>query len=762
MRYFITVLFCCLVSSAIAQLKTGSWRDHLPYSRCKKVVQVGTKIFCATNHNIFTYDIRDNSIQKLSKITGLSDIGISTIDYFKDKNILFIAYKNGNTDLITGNQVFNMPDLLNRTMTGSKSANHIFFSGNLAYVSYSFGILVIDLDKKEIKDTYQVGEAGTVYEVFALTADANYFYAATAKGIFKAPVSDPFLVDYTRWKRDLTITNSTGRFDLLANFNGKIIANSNGSIEKPDTLFVLENNVWTVLPGQQDYKFNELKAAGNKLLVSAERQVLIYRENLELEQMVSDYGFNYAEPSGSSIDEQGNLWIADQSYGLVVKTGSGYKSILPNGPFSEQSGNLYYNNGTIYVTGGGTNVSWNNLFNRGWLFSFKDESWSSIINWDVFDYTVMTTDPADPGTLYVGAWGSGIWQYKNGQVVANFNDKNSELQTNIPGHPFVRIGGLVFDQDRNLWATNSGVSSPIVVKKTDGSWQKFDWGTYIDCSSIGTISMDKNGFFWVFLPFSTGLFVFDINGTIDNKDDDRYIKFKPSTALNEVINNVYCIANDRDGNVWIGTDKGPVVYSAPEEVFEEKTAGSQILINRANEETSDIMLGTETINCIAIDGGNRKWFGTEKGGAFLFTSDGTRQIYHFNTTNSPIFSNTVRSIAVNDQTGEVFFGTDKGIISFRATATSPSEDFTNVYVFPNPVRENYSGNITITGLIENTIIKITDISGNLVYQSKSLGGQATWNGRTHNGKKVSTGVYLVFCSNEDGSKTFVTKMLVIH
>jgi len=279
---------------------------------------------------------------------------------------------------------------------------------------------------------------------------------------------------------------------------------------------------------------------------------------------------------------------------------------------------------------------------------------------------------------------------------------------------------------------------------------------------LGEILIDQYNQFWVPLPPNHGLFVFNPHNTIDNEKDDSIVKFNPISAFGDAITNVYCVASDRDGYIWAGTDKGPVVYSNPENIFTE-TAGAQVKIPRNDGSgLADVLLGTETINCITVDGANRKWFGTDKGGAFLFSPDGTRQIYHFNTDNSPIFSNTIKTIGINDQTGEVFFGTDKGIISFRATATNPNDNFTNVYVYPDPVRENYNGIITITGLIENTIVKITDISGNLVYQTKSLGGQATWDGKGHGGRKVATGVYLVFCSNEDGSKTYVTKMLVIH
>jgi hypothetical protein len=221
---------------------------------------------------------------------------------------------------------------------------------------------------------------------------------------------------------------------------------------------------------------------------------------------------------------------------------------------------------------------------------------------------------------------------------------------------------------------------------------------------------------------------------------------------------------DKDGNIWVGTNQGPVEFFNVSQIFDEvEVLGHQPVIPRNDgSNLADFLLSTEKINDIFIDGANQKWFATEKSGVFLISPDGLKEIHHFTEANSPLFSDNVVTLAVKDETGEVFFGTDKGIVSFKGQATEGGDDFGNVYVYPNPVRENYEGDITVTGLASNVNVKITDISGNLVFETTALGGQAIWNGRNFYGERVHTGVYLIFCTNEDGSKTHITKLLFIH
>lgn len=752
---------------AFAQIPVGGWRDHLPYNTCKKVVKIKNLMYCATDNNMFSYDITDHTLNKISRITGMSDVGISAMEYYPAKDILLITYENGNIDLMHDNTFTNISDIFNKVMNGSKAANSIFFRSNFAYISYDFGIIVLDLVKNEIKDTYIIGEPGINYAVYALTADDQFFYAATEKGVFKASVKDPVLVNYTHWKPFLDLPHPNEKYDHLSMFNGNLIVNyaflrynHNGEI------YIRSNDSWTHILPEINTEMREIRSQNNDMIIATEDHVYHVNSNLEISEKYSSYGFGDAHPESGLIDENKGLWIADENFGLVFKQNKDtFTHVTPNGPPTTYLRNMISRNGKIYVSAGGTDVSWGNLWHPGLYYYFSDQLWKSAKNTQGFDYTSLAIDPNNPTQLYAGSWNYGIFKFNNDTLIENFKDVYpSLLQSSIPGLPYVRIGGLAFDNTNNLWIANSGSKSPLLVKKADGSWKSFNVGNYINASTLGDILIDNSNQVWMVLPRGTGLFVYNTNNTVDNDKDDKFLKFKPLNLYLEPINNMYCLALDHDGAVWVGTDKGPVVFSNPETIFDggDATDGIQPTISRQGSNIIDPLLGFQTINCIVVDGANRKWIGTDKGGAYLVSPDGTQQVYHFDTYNSPLFSNTILSIAIDDITGEVFFGTSKGIISFRSTATTATEEFQNVYVFPNPIRENYQGIITITGLISNAIVKITDVSGNLIYETKSLGGQAIWDGRTHNGQRVATGVYMVFCTNDDGSKTYVTKMLIIH
>ena len=284
----------------------------------------------------------------------------------------------------------------------------------------------------------------------------------------------------------------------------------------------------------------------------------------------------------------------------------------------------------------------------------------------------------------------------------------------------------------------------------------------IDAPTIGDIIISRNGYKWIILPRGFGLFVLDDNNTPEDRTDDRSKKMLIEDTENNIISFVYSIAEDLDGNIWVGTDQGPFVYYNPEKVFDDNLKANRIKIPR-NDGSGlvDYMLRYETITAIAIDGANRKWLGTYSSGAYHLSPDGTILLKNYNEQNSPLLSNSIVSLALDNKTGDVWFGTSKGIQSVRGNTTTGEEKFTNVYTFPNPVREDFTGDVTITGLMKDSEIRITDISGNLVYETVSDGGQATWDLKTYNGRRVATGVYLVFCASSDGSQAFVTKMLVI-
>jgi hypothetical protein len=369
-------------------------------------------------------------------------------------------------------------------------------------------------------------------------------------------------------------------------------------------------------------------------------------------------------------------------------------------------------------------------------------------------------DPDNNNHCFISTWGGGLLEYENNILVHQYNDSNSPLQTIIPGKPYVRICGLAMDKLRNLWITQTEVSGSIKVLKPDGNWIVNP--VTIDAPTIGDIIIAKNGFKWIVLPRGYGLFILDDKNTPEVFSDDRYKKILVKNDENKVVSLVYSIAEDIDGNIWVGTDQGPLIYYNPEKVFDTDINASRIKVPRNDGSgLASYLLENEMITSIAVDGANRKWLGTNNSGAHLVSPDGTVQLRNYNEQNSPILSNSILSLAVDNKTGDVWFGTSAGIQSVRGDATTGGESFAKVYTFPNPVREDFTGNVTISGLMKDTQIRITDISGNLVYETVSDGGQATWDLKTYNGKRVSTGVYLVFCASSDGSQSTVTKMLVI-
>ena len=441
---------------------------------------------------------------------------------------------------------------------------------------------------------------------------------------------------------------------------------------------------------------------------------------------------------------------------------SAFSALTLPGPVSNNAISISSKDGKTIICGGGIDAAWNNLWRPLQISMHEDNTWTNISSSVISDAMRSVIDPSDNTHFFVSTWGGGLLEYKNNLLIKQYNDSNSPLQTIIPGKPYVRICGLAMDKDRNLWITQTEVTGSIKVLKPDGVTWIVNPLT-IDADGIGDIIITRTGQKWIVLPRGYGLAVYDDNGTPSNFNDDRYIKMSVTDSDNEIISYVYSIAEDLDGNIWVGTDMGPLIYYNPERVFEGNLKAYRIKVPR-NDGTglADYMLGTETITSISVDGANRKWLGTMSSGAYLLSADGTKQLKNLTEENSPLFSNVIASVSVDNKTGDVWLATSKGIISYRGDAVAGKESFTNVYSFPNPVRHDFTGNVTITGLVRDTEIRITDVSGNLVYKTRSDGGMGSWDLTTYNGKRVATGVYIVFCASSDGSQSCVTKILVIN
>ncbi|MEA3447300.1 MAG: two-component regulator propeller domain-containing protein [Bacteroidota bacterium] len=780
-----TVWLLILFQIAFSQVGVGQWRGHLPYTEGKCVAENSDKIFFATDEAIFSYHKSNGELEKLNKVTALSDIGIGYIAYSESFDVLIIGYHNGNLDFLHKNTITNLSDIKRKNIPAVKTINHILFVDDYAVLSTGFGIVILDMQKQEIKYTYYIGDMGSYLKVYQTEFDGEYLYAATENGVYRGDFYNDNLADYNNWE---VITNLpagdpfyhlTGQqYNTLEYFDNKLIVNRYvPDTNNADRLYIYDNETWSYFPDSLTSSCNYITNNGESLIMNRTYKILFYNKDFEIERDIYQYSvYGTDNPSPQPVhflpgkDDKYELIIADKNEGLCLQEGTWkHQLITLNGPVSSEGFAVDAEGSKVYTVGGGRNKAWGGRYKHVEINMFKDETWQWLTK-DQYDSLeslrdpiVVAINPQNTSQAFVGLWGQGVLELQNNELVKHYTENNSTL-TQIPNVGYIRIGGLAFDSNQNLWVVNSGGTDPVHVRTPDGEWTALSYNNQINAPNLGKIIVTANDHKWMILGKGNGLFAFDDNGTPADMSDDRTKKISVTNEYGEIISNdVFDIAEDKDGAIWLGTSKGVVVYYNPESVFDENIAASQVLIPRNDgTDNADILLGAQTVTVVCVDGANKKWFGTQGGGVYKTSADGITQIHSFNEDNSPLFSNNIISMDIVPESGEVFIMTSEGLISYRGEASEPKENFDNVYAFPNPVRPDYTGPITIHGLVAGSIVKITDVAGNLVYETRSEGGQALWEGTDLNGNRVHTGVYLVFSANEDGTKSNVTKILFIN
>ena len=775
-KIYLPFLFLFISSFSLAQnLSIGAWREHLPYTRANTVVDGVDKIFCATDDGLFSFHKEDNSLKRYSKLSGLNDFGVSSIEYSATYRTLIIAYSNSNIDLVNDDgRVQNLSDIKRKNIPGNKVINRIRINGRYAYLACGFGIVVLDLEKKEIKDTYYIDTDGASMNVNEVVTDANWFYAAAEKGIYRAPVNSPNLNNFSEWS---IVFPSTGKnyFNLIESFAGNIVANlvtndNNGNYISDSTYKSIDGLTWinNSMPLSNNNQTFSFRVSNNVLLVTNNYSVSVFDPSYNRIQYLDGSVYPNTNTRDAFLDTEQNMWIADHDRGLIKWNGNTLiEEIHPEGPISSLVSDIGIQNGNLWITHSGKSLKWQNAYSRPSVSKLVSNSWSSytesnVISFDTtdfFDNMSIAIDPSDAKHVFIGSGGDGLMDFYDNNVRNYYREYNSTLKPMV-GNPFqVKVHGISFDDSGNLWVVNSGVSSFINVLMADGQWLAYDFSG-IGTPFAGKLFIDSYNQIWVqmFGNGADGLMAYNTNKTITNKSDDN---FKLITKMGEEDLAVYAMAEDLDGQLWLGTSKGiGVIYSPSALSNGGDVSVQQILIKQDN--TYQYLLETETITALAVDGANRKWIGTDASGLYLVSADGQQQVQHFTPDNSPLFSNTITALAIDKTTGEVYIGTDKGLISYQSDAINGEDKCADVMVYPNPVRENYEGSIAIKGVISNSNIKITDVSGTLVFQGKALGGQAVWTGRDLKGERAHTGVYLVFSTDEEGQNACVTKLLLVN
>lgn len=482
-------------------------------------------------------------------------------------------------------------------------------------------------------------------------------------------------------------------------------------------------------------------------------------------------------------------WMAASGTGIIRLNGQNeVQTFRPNGPISNYGYRLRYTDGHIYVAGGSR---WATEAVRPGDFSVYDgETWHGISATETLetlrskgiwslpmaprDIVSIGGDPRDGGHFFAAMYGMGLLEFRDYQVVGHYNKDNSTLYPAAENNPayYTRVEAPMVDEEGNLWVLNTGANAhPINIMTPQGQWYGLDirpsGGSALHLETPWEITVDNRNTNYKWLidqRSSTGVILLDDGGTPIDGSDDRSMKrntFLDTDNIQLRPENIFCLAQDLDGDIWIGTPSGIIVIPSSVDFF-TSNACMRIKIPR-NDGTNlaDYLLGTERINAIVVDGANRKWIGTETSGIYLMSADGLTTLAHFTTENSVLPSNTILSIAIHPQTGEVFVGTGSGIASYRSDAAEAHDDLEEVYAFPNPVRPHYQGVITITGLMENTTVNIIDAGGNLVCKTRSNGGIAVWDGKNFRGERVGSGVYTALC-NAEGKNHTAVKILVMN
>ncbi|MDG1190088.1 MAG: two-component regulator propeller domain-containing protein [Flavobacteriales bacterium] len=762
MKYFILfiVVFTAFFSSSAQNLGVREWKDYLPYNNAISVCKMNNRIYTATENSIFYLDIQDNTINRLNKITGLSDVGISCMEINEELNLIVVAYESTIIDIISGDSIYSLTDIERENIIGEKRINNITYNNQKAYLSCTFGIIELDPIKKEILNTFYLN-AGATLAVSDIVFSGEDMYAATSLGIHKGSMGSN-LSDYNSWS---LVVSEEGINDLEIAY-GKIYLTKSES----DSIFVFEDSVRVV---------NHIP---NLKFIETDKETLYVGSRSKLNTLNASNQLNtLAESSilyfiSDVINDDGKYWIAEKAKSLVsINEQGGFQTFTPEGPETNLAYSVSSSGEKLFLSPGGTSIIWNN--NN----TYEGFYWSDGYEWKDVPYTglsgardVTTLLESSNGDLFVGTWNTGVLQLKFNAELDNYSihkeynhiTTNGGLETleNNPSsgnYGWLRVKGMAFDKNGLLWISNSLTEKSLAFMNTDEEWQSLKIKSYSTLNShLGDLIIDDNGQKWFYIGKGGGIIVYNDNDTPEISTDDQDKRLTTTAGSGGLPSNyVYSLAKDRDGEIWVGTDKGVAVFYSPENIFDLNSDAQLVLVE--NDGYVEPIIANETVKAIAIDGANRKWFGTQSSGVFVYSADGSEQIHHFNTSNSPIFSDNINDISINHETGEVFIATDKGLISYGGGATEAENPHQNVLVYPNPVRENYYGPIAIKNVVENANVKITDINGNLISSFAALGGQAVWDGKNQFGERPSTGVYLVFTTNPIGTETNVAKILFI-
>lgn len=757
-KIILVVIFIGSTLQSTAQDFTANWVGHFSYNRVEDITEGNGRVYGASENAVFIFSTIDGSIRTLTTVNGLSGNVISSIYYSEAFDTLLIGYENGILDVIVGNstEVITVVDIFNKPTIApdKKRINHFIESNGFAYISSGFGISLYDLGQLEFDDTYFIGDGGTQIDITETAIQGDFIYASSSTGgLRRAPVGNTNIIDFNNWTTVLS-----GNFQGISSLN--------------DNLFLLNNT--QILSSTDGVSFapflqfpesiTELRANESLLSIVYPGNALLYTTDASLVASFSAIE-GFTPRYRASLVTNNTLYIGTRGSGMASISLQGDNTpsrILPNGPLENNIFGLGASPGTVYAVFG----DYDNTYNAFPLKTqgasiLSNASWSSINAGDLFgarNLTNIAINPLNLSQVYISSFRDGLLEINEGVPVIIYDENNSSF-TPVPGTTEdVRINGAAFDRNGNLWIGNARGTGTLHRLSPGGQFTAINFEDVLP-SPQNVLGSDD-----VVVAQDGKVYIGTNSGGVLGYDPDTNTTarlFGEEGAANLPIDDIRALEFDRNGTLWIGTRLGLRVLFAPATIFTEPQVSTNAIIIEQDGLAQEL-LNDQVVTDILVDGSNNKWVATADSGVFYFSPNGQETLFHFTTSNSPLPSNNVQDIAIDEESGTVYFGTLRGLVAFQGSETAPAEDLENVIVYPNPVRPSFNGEVRIEGLTANTNVKITDLVGNLVYEENTTGGSINWDTTAFGRHKVASGVYLILITGPDAQETAISKLMIIR
>jgi len=773
MNYIFVFLFLLINTVVCSQIGTGQWRFHTATAKAIDVAVTEEKIYTALENGLLILDIANNDETELFNIlNGLSDISISRLYWDEVESALFIGYENGNVDKLKNGRIYNIPAIKLAAVASSKRINSFIRFQDFIYVSTDFAIIQLNPIKNEVKDSFYPTNGNEKINAISFTGDT--ILALTPTKLLRGLINNPAIAASSEWTTDNRLqVLSQNQYKEMEEVNGNQFVLFQHTDYGKDSLFVLTNSGKSLVSVSPfSLEINSMNAIGeNQIAINLETGIYVYDGNTF--SSVSAYNSSNLAVnmsiSRSGINSKG-MWASDLSNCLYFMP---TELNVKNYKVSGSANNFFYSidsqKGKTAISSGFLNGKFPAFSKNGihffqdgeWAFTNANEQscWEGKNIWDFLDVSINPKNVNEYAVCTPSEVPVTIFDGTNSTV---FSDSNSTLQLSVSGSGWYFVSDVCYDEKGNLWCLNGYTDKPLNVRTTTGEWLNFDLGTSAKNKFSKKMIVDFQGNVWCATD-NDGLFGYNTNNTISDLSDDKKINLRSGVNYGDLPSeNITAIAADFDGEIWIGTDAGFAILYNANATF-DASAGEYDAqrVKVQFEGNVEYVLGSTHITDIEVDGGNRKWMATANAGILLLSQDGSEILEQYTTDNSPLISNNIFDLKLDQTSGELFIVTDKGLLSFRTNATYEDPEYSDVIVFPNPVRPNYFGPITMQGIRYNSDVKITDIAGNLVFKTTSNGGTAIWDGKTLDGQKAATGVYLIWTATNEGNDKKVGKVLVV-